>query len=272
MRRFIFFDKKVTPASEAALSAISSAALYGKGVFTTIAIYDKRPFLWEKHWKRLCENAGKIGLDISEFSEDEIKNSLAELIGKNQIKNARARLTFFDESASRNWQFETNRKTSLLIITANLRKTPDVLRLTVSPFSINSASSLAGVKSCAYLENILALEEARKRGFDEAVRVNERGEIAGACMANIFWAKDGEIFTPSLETGCLPGTTREFLLENSAVRQVKESLGEIIEADEVFLTSAGIGICPADLGNVKEIETWMIPQLKKILDLERVKS
>ncbi len=272
MHRFVFFDNKIIPASGADLSAFSSAALYGRGVFTTIAIYDKQPFLWEKHWKRLCENSGKIGLDISEFTEDEIKNSLAELIRINQITDARARITFFDESASRTWQFETNQKTCLLIISAGLRKMPDVLRLTVSPFSVNSASPLAGVKSCNYLENILALEDANKRGFEEAVRVSERGEIAGACMANIFWVKDGEIFTPSLDTGCLPGTTREFLLENSAVRQVKESLSKIIEADEIFLTSAGIGICPADFENFKKRSISMIPKLKNILDLERVKS
>ncbi len=272
MYRFIRFNNKIISPSEAYLSAISSAALYGRGVFTTIGIYDKRPFLWEKNWKRLSENAGKIGLDISEFTEDEVKSSLAGLIGKNQIKDTRARITFFDESASRAWQFGTNRKTSLLITTADLRQMPDFLRLTVSPFSVNSASPLAGVKSCNYLENFLALEEARKRGFEEAVRVNERGEIAGACMANIFWVKDGEIFTPSLETGCLPGTTREFMLEKFAVRQVKESLSKIIEADEIFLTSAGFGICPADFENFKKRSISMIPKLKNILDLERVKS
>ena len=272
MHRFVFFDNKITTVSEVSISAISSAAFYGKGVFTTIAIKNKEPFLWEKHWRRLNENAEKIGVDLSEFSEAAVKNALAELIEKNQIKNGRARITFFDESASRIWQYETNRKTSLLITTADLRKMPEVFRLTISPFSINSTSPLAGVKSCNYLENIVALEEANKRGFTEAVRVNERGQIVGACMANIFWLKDGKLFTPSFKTGCLAGTMREFLSENFAVQEVEACLNKIIEADEIFLTSAVIDVCPADFENVKKGNISMIPKLKKVLDLQSVKA
>ncbi len=61
-------------------------------------------------------------------------------------------------------------------------------------------------------------------------------------MANVFWKKDGAIYTPPLETGCLNGTTREFILENFAVEQRKAYLAELNSADEIFLASAGIGI------------------------------
>ena len=127
--------------------------------------------------------------------------------------------------------------------TGDLREVPDKLRLTVSPFLVNSTSPLAGIKSCNYLENILALEEAKKRGFDEAVRLNERGEIVAACLANIFWRKNEQLFTPSLATGCLAGTTREFVLENETGFETKAGLEVLKNADEIFLTSAGLGIC-----------------------------
>ena len=103
-------------------------------------------------------------------------------------------------------------------------------------------SPLAGVKSCNYLENLLAFDDARKRGFDEALRLNERGEIASACMANIFWLLDGRLYTPSLATGCLRGTTREFIMENLECHETEASLEILNEADAIFLTSAGIGI------------------------------
>ena len=156
--------------------------------------------------------------------------------------------------------------------TADAREMPEVLRLMVSPFLVNSTSPLAGVKSCNYLENLLSLEEAKRRGFDEAIRLNEREEIVSASTANVFWIKNKKIYTPALETGCLAGTTREFLSENIAVHEVKSQLNEIIEADEVFLTSAGIGVCPADFGNVEKENNSMISTLKKVLDLEGVKS
>ena len=89
--------------------------------FHNAAIYDEQPFLWEKHWERLTENAKKIGINLYEFSEESVKNSLLEIISKNKIVNARARITFFDESASGIWSFETNKKTSLLITTGDLR-------------------------------------------------------------------------------------------------------------------------------------------------------
>ena len=243
MRGFIFFNQQLIFNSDSKIPAVSSAAIYGKGVFTTVAIKEKKVFLWEKHWRRLNDNALKIGIDLSEFSEKFLTRALDRLIEKNGIEDARARITFFDEGASRIWNFETGRKTSVLITTADMREVPENLRLTISPFLVNSTSPLAGVKSCNYLENILAIEEARRRGFDEAVRLNERGEIVSACLANIFWRKDGKLFTPSLTTGCLSGTMREFVLENETGVETKADLETLENADEIFLTSAGLGMC-----------------------------
>ncbi len=249
MHKFVFYNRRILPRSEINLPAISSAALYGKGVFTTLAIYQKTPFLWEKHWRRLNENAGKIGIDLSDFSKETVVKNLSELIKKNGISNARVRLTLFDTSASSIWKTESKIKTSLLIQTADFHTVSENLHLTVSPFQINSKSPLVNIKSCNYLENILALEDARAKGFDEAIRLNERGEIASACLANVFWIKGKTLFTPDLKTGCLAGTTREFLTELAekngfGILFVKENSANLISADEVFLTSSGLGIAP----------------------------
>jgi branched-subunit amino acid aminotransferase/4-amino-4-deoxychorismate lyase len=242
MHDFVSFNHQIISAENSFLPSISPAAFYGKGVFTTVAIYNSKPFLWQKHWQRLLENTKKINVDLSKLSEQTVEKSLSEIIAANKITNGRARLTFFDESSVSNWQTEQKKRTSFLINTADFREIPKPLRLTVSTFRTNSTSPLSGVKSCNYLENILALEEARAKGFDEAVRINERDDIVSACMANIFWLKDGEIFTPNLNTGCLAGTTREFVLENYSVFEKQANLNELADADAIFLTSAGIGI------------------------------
>ncbi len=224
------------------LPAVSSAALYGKGIFTTLAIYRSKSFLWEKHWERLRENAGKLSIDLSEFSKEKIEHSLQKIITENKIENARARITFFDESAGGVWAFESNKKTSLLITTGDLQTVSKNFRLTISPFRVNSTSPLVGVKSCNYLENLLALEDAKAKNFDEAIRLNERGEIVSACLANIFWIKNEKIFTPNLETGCLKGTTRSLIIKNFSVEETKANLVDLNDADDVFLTSSGFGI------------------------------
>jgi branched-subunit amino acid aminotransferase/4-amino-4-deoxychorismate lyase len=272
MHKFISLDLQILPAEKACISAISSAALYGKGIFTTLAIYNATPFLWEKHWRRLQENAAKLDIELKNFDEDTVKTALLEMIFQNKLKRGRARLTVFDESASGIWSFRSKNKTRLLITTAAFRAIKKESLLTVSPFAVNSTSPLANIKSCNYLENILAVEEAKSRGFDEGLRLNEKGEIAAASMANMFWVKNKNIFTPSLETGCLAGTTREFLIDNFNVQEVRAGLNEIIEADEVFLTSAGIGISPASFGNARKKNHPMVSKMNKLLDFHRVKA
>lgn len=241
MHKSVSLNHQIQSIKHAKISTVSPASLYGYGIFTTLAIYNSKPFLWEKHWRRLSENASRLQIDLAEFSADSAHQSLMQLIVENGVINGRARITFFDESAKGAWRFDAGNKTSLLITTADFRQT-EPLKLTVSPYPLNSKSPLANVKSCNYLENLLALEEAKKRNFTEAVRLNEMGEIASATMANIFWCKDEKIFTPHLQSGCLSGTTREFLLENLEIIEVTEPIESLQNADEIFLTSSGIGI------------------------------
>ena len=221
---------------------VSADRLYGKGIFTTLAIFDGNPFVWEKHWRRLTDNAAKLAIDISEYDEESVANALAEIISKNQVATGRARITFSDESPSEVWDGGGETKVGLSIITAGPRSIPDNFKLSVSPHRVNTTSPLTGIKSCNYLEHLLAFDEGRSRGFDEAIRFNERGEITSTCMANVFWSKGEKLFTPSLKTGCLAGTTREFVLENLECEEVEAEIEALTEADGIFLTSAGIGI------------------------------
>jgi branched-subunit amino acid aminotransferase/4-amino-4-deoxychorismate lyase len=245
MHKVALFNRKIVNVDEANLSGLSSAALYGKGVFTTIAIYDGKPFLLEKHLRRLRSNSNSIGLNYPESNLGEIERQLDQLINENSIVNGRARVAIFDASLSRMWSDDDTERVNILIITADQRKVPAKLNVTVSPYSMNSTSPLAGVKSCNYLENILAVNEAKSREFNEAVRLNQRGEVASACMANVFWLNGDQLYTPSLATGCLAGTTREYILENFDCREVKVDTNEVSNADGIFLTSAGIGVVQA---------------------------
>lgn len=242
MHEFVFFNGENVSARDISISALSSATLYGKGIFTTVGICESQPFLWEKHWRRLTGDAAKVRIGFSEYSENAALDALEKLVSANEVDNGRARITLYDESPGTIWPFETARKTSLLITTADPRAGSNNFRVTVSPYAINSLSPLSSVKSCNYLEHLIALDEAKTRGFDEAIQINQRGEIASAVLANVFWLKDEVLYTPSLKTGCLPGTTREFVSENLECREMEATMDELSEADAVFLTSAGLGV------------------------------
>lgn len=248
MHESVGYNGKILKAGDANLPAASSAAFYGRGVFTTLAIYNRKPFLLNEHLRRLRAHATKINLDSVEISG--VEETLFDLIAANKIKTGRARITLFDVSGGALWHFSGERKISILITTAERKRTKNDLILNVSSFPVNSASPIAGVKSCNYLENLLALETAKAEGCAESVRLNERGEAVSACLANLFWIKNGQIFTPELKTGALAGTTRNLIFDltknlNLQVFETDVGVDVLAAADEIFLTSAGIEICPA---------------------------
>ncbi len=224
------------------MNPVNNSFLYGKGVFTTIAIRDGEPMLWEKHLARLRRDMRAIGMDPETISENELVEKLTAELDAGGIVDGRARITISDETPSPIWCSSSDKVTSIQVIAAGPRQMPAEMLLTRSPYPVNSRSPLAGVKSCNYLENLLAMDEAKDRGFHEAIRLNERGEVTSGCMSNIFWLRDGELFTPSLETGCLPGTTREYVMENLDCLEAAVGIEELDSADSIFLTSAGIGI------------------------------
>ena len=246
------------------IDKFSNAVLYGRGVFTTLAIRDREPLLWDKHWRRLVRDAGKLGLDLAGHTEPGTRAAIDELIREERLGDGRVRVTFIDRSASAMWPGDGGRGTDLLIVAGPKRPRPEHLELTLSPRLVNSTSPLAGVKSCNYLEPLMAYEEARALGFDEGLRLNERGHVASACMANIFWETGGKLYTPSLSTGCLAGTTREYLLERLEVSEVESGVGAVGESERIFLTSANLGVASVVGYNGRKLDTSDHPLLRLI--------
>lgn len=225
----------------------SAAALYGAGVFTTLRIVDGEPWLWEKHWRRLTTHADKFGIDLTAFSEQTVLNGLKERLASDGIPHGRARITFHDNRSSDVWPGDiVGEGTIVSIITGPTRRNGHPFRCEISPHVINSTSPIAGLKTCNYLEQLMSLEGAKRRAFNEAIRVNERGHVTSACMANLFWLHSEKLFTPALSTGCLSGTTREFILENLECAEVEVAIEELDAAEAMFLTSAGIGVVRID--------------------------
>lgn len=252
MHSRVILNDELLDAGHAQIQAVSQAALYGRGVFTTLAVYHGHPFLWPEHWMRLVAHAARAGVDCSRLSEEQARARLSRLIEANDVREGRARITLLARSGREGlWSLKQgarSRPTDLLMITGDAHvPSQDGLALTVSPYRINTLSPLVGVKSVNYLEHLIAWEEARARDFHEAVMVNERGEVVSAAMANIFWVKDGSLHTPSLSTGALAGTTRAAILslaEEIGVPLVEgvNELAQLGDADEIFLTSAGLGL------------------------------
>jgi aminodeoxychorismate lyase len=250
MHPVIYLNKVMLEATKARVAPVSSAMLYGRGVFTTVAIYNGKPFLWSEHWRRLKDHADRLKIDCAGANERNVGEAVGKLVAVNQVKDGRARVILLARSGRDVWrpQKESTRKTDLLIMTSEAQKISRAgLSLAVSPYRCNTFSPLAGIKSLNYLDQVLAWEEAQAREFDEAVMLNERGEIVSATTANIFWVKDGTVHTPALSTGALAGVTRGAVIELAAKQFIPViegvyDLADLTEAEEIFLTSASYGV------------------------------
>lgn len=251
MHPVIYLNKTMVEAAKARVAPVSSAMLYGRGVFTTLAIFNSRPFLWSKHWHRLAAHAAKLDIDLTGCNEKNVGEALLKLITVNRVETGRARVIFLARSGRDIWKakLQGTKKTDLLIMTGDARTVADGVSLAVSPYRVNTLSPLSGIKSLNYLHQVLSREEANSRDFDEAVVLNERGEIASGTMSNIFWARNGTLHTPNLTCGALAGVTRDCVIEIAnklfipLVEGVYE-MSDLVDADEIFLTSSGLGVAP----------------------------
>jgi len=250
MHPVIYLNRSMVEATKARVAPVSSAMLYGRGAFTTLAIYNGKPFLWPNHWTRLANHAARLDIDLAGLSEKNVGDALRKLMAVNQVKQGRARVILLARSGRDIWKAKMPgaRKTDLIIMTGNAHKVSGGgISIAVSPYRVSTFSPTAGIKSLNYLDHVLSWEEAQSRDFDEAVMLNERGEIVSGTLANIFWSKNGTIHTPALSTGAIAGVTRELVIEMAAkhfiplVEGVYE-MSDLTEAEEIFLTSSGIGI------------------------------
>jgi branched-subunit amino acid aminotransferase/4-amino-4-deoxychorismate lyase len=250
MHSHVILNNRLVKATDARLPAVTAAAMYGRGVYTTVAVHRGQPFLWDAHWARLLAHAERAGVEC-DFGDNETALQLARLIEANKVEHGRARVQLLARAVRGRWKFGEGdgRTADLLMMTADALRHEDSLALTVSPFRVNTFSPLVGVKTVSHLERLLAWEEARSRDFDEAVVLNERGDIACATAANIFYVKHGAAHTPALATGAVAGVTRARVLELAEALAVPVvegayNLHDLGDADEIFLTSSALGVEP----------------------------
>src|SRR6185503_17728209 len=188
MDRLIYHNDRIIDLSEAAIAPTIAGLLYGWGVFTTLRVYDGRVFAFDYHWERLLRHAERARVAVP-IKIEEARRALSDLISANKVEQGRVRITLLKGEAG-SWRGATSTEADALIFTSSEAFLATAnLSLTISPYRAHSSSPLAGVKRTAMLENLLAFEEAKSRSFDEAIMLNERGEVVSATAANIFWVQ-----------------------------------------------------------------------------------
>lgn len=241
VHRFVFHNDRLLPIEQVRLSPGQAGLLSGWGLFTTIRIVEGVPFAFERHWKRLERDAARTHCPFP-FEEDVVRGQLSEVLRANEVREGCARIyTVYNQAGF--WRSDENfPRVDLLIYSSELPSFREPARLGLREQGRHAASPLAGVKVISWLNNVWNLHEAQRAGFDEAVLLNERGEVAECTAANIFCVRGDRVATPPLTAGCLEGITRSILLEIGAgagapVEERTLLPEDLYAGEEVFISS-----------------------------------
>lgn len=250
----IYLNGDLVAKEDAKISVFDHGLLYGDGVFEGIRLYDGCVFKLEEHLERLEYSAKAILLDLP-LNREEMSKAVCDTCLANDLKNGYVRLVVTRGPGHLGLTPDGCGPSNVIIIADDIQLYPEELYrdglkiISVPTRRINASALPPAIKSLNYLNNILAKIEAKKVGFQEALMLNDKGEIAECTGDNVFIISKGVLFTPPLDSGSLRGITR------GAVIDLAEEIGlpcreqaltryDLWTADECFLTGTAAEVIP----------------------------
>lgn len=259
-----WLNGEIMPAAEASISVLDHGLLYGDGVFEGIRFRYRQTLHLSLHFERLQQSAQALDLKLS-YSPAEIAEAITQLLKAYGDEHGYMRLIATRGVGPLGLDYSRCEAGSLLIIADQLNIVPEEKRLaaklaTVSIRRLPADGLDPRIKSLNYLNHILARQQARLAGADEALLLNQQGRVAEGSADNIFMVRKGELLTPPVSEGALAGITRASILElaeelHMVAREIPLTLFDLYNADEVFLTGTGAGLIA-----VAEIDGRVIKQ------------
>ncbi|MGH9202281.1 MAG: aminotransferase class IV, partial [Vicinamibacterales bacterium] len=204
---------RITDGREAVVSVFDHGFLYGEGIYETMRTYDGRPFLYDRHMRRLRRSAQMMSLAVP-FTDEELAKRIRETIAASRresetyirvlVTRGIGELTY-DLSA-------TPTPSTVIIVKPQINPPPEAyasgVRVVIVDVIRNHPASVNPmIKSNNLMNSALAMQQALARGAFEGVMRNYREELSECTTANLFVVKDGAALTPPLECGLLPGIT-----------------------------------------------------------------
>lgn len=238
------------PVREVRLDPTSAGIHSGWGVCTTVRIYEGLPFNLEAHVERLTKDAGRMGIPLPKAFES-LEVDLFDLARRNSLKGGIGRIILLGGAPGRYSRLSGSDlgTADLLILTQDLKPRPPGESLYTVSFRVHTRRPLAGIKATSNLTYVQCRREALKKQYDDALIQNESDHVMETSTGNLFWVRDGELFTPSLDTSCIDGSTRNLLIRLARENGIKVTegaypLSEILAAQETFVTSVSREVSP----------------------------
>jgi branched-chain amino acid aminotransferase len=241
----VWVNGRLVADSQAVLSVFDHGLTVGDGVFETAKVVAGVPFALSRHIQRLQHSAHGLGLPVDVAH---VRTAVSVVLAENDVTPLmRLRITITGGHAplgsDRGYVDPT-----LVVALAPMTAWPDHSDVISVPWTRNERAATAGLKTTSYADNVVALARAHDAGAHEAIFANTRGELCEGTGTNIFVALDGDLVTPPLSSGCLPGVTRALLIEwlpDIVERPVP--FASLAAADEAFLASSTRDVQPIRL-------------------------
>ncbi|MDB5106445.1 MAG: D-alanine aminotransferase [Fibrobacteres bacterium] len=245
---------KIVPAEKAVVSVFDRGLVLGDGLFETVRAWDGRPQFFGLHFKRLSKSAKRLRISLP-MDEAGLERLVDTLCAKSGLTDAVVRITLTRGRYLGGLAIDPSLPPTLIITVAPVSGLPPALyergvKVAISSINKAAASGLdSAIKSTNYLANIFAKAEADRKGAYEAILLGPHGEIAELSTSSFFCVVNGKVLTPPIETGILPGITRQVLLR--ILRREKIPYGEVAlfpketdQMQEAFLCSSVRGPLP----------------------------
>ena len=205
----------------------------GDGVFEAIKVVDGVPFALTRHLRRLARSAE--GLGLPPVDDAAVRRGVAAVL-EEPMPLGRVRITYTAGRAPLGSP-RVGGEPTLVVAASSMEPAPESTTVVTVPWPRNERGALAGLKTTSYGENVRALAYAAERDATEAVFGNLAGNLCEGTGTNVFYVVDGELRTPTLESGCLAGVTRALVIDWCGAVEVDEPIEVVERASEVFLTS-----------------------------------
>ncbi|MEW6049971.1 MAG: aminotransferase class IV [Candidatus Zixiibacteriota bacterium] len=234
---------------DARVSVFDNALLYAEGLFETFLAIGNKALFCDEHLRRLHRGATVTGLPVP-VSDATLVKWMTQVLRKHPAHVKKLRLTVTSGESAR-WAGKSGRPQ--VILSASPHRFLDrPYRLHVSPLRVDQQSVFRRIKTISYAIHAAAIRQAMQRRCDDALLLNEAGNLAEVTSANIFWVKKRKIYTPPLSAGCLEGVTRGIVMREAeklglSVEERNGTLHGLANVDEVFISSSLKLVAPVSL-------------------------
>ncbi len=232
---------------KARVSPANRGMMYGDGCFETLRGYGGKFLRWDAHFARLEAGLSYLDMDTP-FTSEELKRQISALLDHNQLHDEHALVRLQCWRDGDRGYATTSRKSRWMIQASKIGMKSPPLRLMVAETRCISSKALdRQYKLSNGLNYVKAAQEASKAGADNALMLTIQNKVSETTSANIFWVKEGQVFTPDVSCDLLPGVTRSAVLDvlkklSIPIETGGYELPTIYQAEAVFCTNSLIEI------------------------------